>query len=123
MAKTRSTKKMAATPKARTAKKALVFSTNKKLNAVLSEIHDYLLHVSDTRAESIRTVKRYRNEFPREIDYNIAQYGNLLIYYDNVRKFYEKAGYTTMKKWSDNKIWETYKRQVGWVVRNSPEFK
>lgn len=27
------------------------------------------------------------------------------------------------KKMSNDALWETYKRQVGWVVRNAPDFK
>ena len=119
------TKKTGTTKKAvakKTTKKLAVYSTNKKLNAVLNEIRDDLFHISDTKAESIREVKRYKKEFPKEADYNIAQYGNMIIYYDDVRKMYDKAGYATVKKYSNDKLWETYKRQVGWVVRNTPEF-
>lgn len=104
-------------------KKLIPFSSNKKLNAVLNEIHKDLLSISDTRALSISEVKRYKREFPKEPDYNLAQYGNMIIYYYGVREMYKRAGYTTMDSWSDQKVWETYLRQVGWVVRNSPEFK
>lgn len=94
------------------------FSANKKLNAILNDIHYDLIHMAATKKESISEIKRYKREFPREPDYNIAQYGNLIIYYDDVRKAYKKAGYgSSVGKMSDNRLWETYKRQVGWVVR------
>ena len=56
-------------------------------------------------------------EFPNEIDYNIAQYGNLLIYYTDVRDMYNTCGYKSLNKMSDQKLWETYKRQVGYIAR------
>lgn len=88
------------------------FSPNKKLNYVLQDIYDSLEELGADE------VNHYKKDFPREIDFNLAQYGNLLVYYDQVRDLYIKAGYETVKKWSDDKIWETYKRQVGYVARN-----
>lgn len=120
--KTRSTSKKATTKK-KVGRKLIAFSPNKKLNAVLNEIHKDLLHISDTRAESIREVKRYKKEFPREKDYNLVSYGNLIISYYDVRDMYKRAGVVSMSKMSNDQIWDTYRRQVGWVVRNSPEFK
>ena len=95
------------------------FSANKKLNAILNDIHYDLIHrMGANKKEAISEIKRYKRDFPREPDYNIAQYGNLLIYYGDVRKAYKKAGYgSTIDKMSDSRLWETYKRQVGWVVR------
>lgn len=94
------------------------FSVNKKLNNILNDIHYDLLHFCDTKKESIQEIKRYKKEFPREPDYNIAQYGNLIIYYQDVRDAYKKAGYkSTIDKMSDLRLWDTYKKQVGWVVR------
>lgn len=94
------------------------YSNNKKLNGVLNEIRKQLLSIHDTKAESLAEVEHYMDAFPREIDYNLVQYGNMLIYYSDVRKMYEKYGYKSMARMSDAVIWETYKRQVGWVVRN-----
>lgn len=87
------------------------FSKNLKLNNVLTGIYE------DLKDLGIDEIKRYYNEFKSEIDYNIVQYGNMLIYYYDIRKFYENAGYKSMEKMSDNKIWEIYKRQVGYVAR------
>lgn len=89
------------------------FSQNKKTNGVLNGIYEDLLDLG------LGEVKRYYNEFKgQEVDYNLAQYGNLLIYHDEVREFYKKYGYTTtIDKMSDQKLWNTYKRQVGYVTR------
>lgn len=54
-------------------------------------------------------------EFPRERDYNLYQYGNVLIYNDEIRDLY--SDYASLKNASDNKLVEIYKRQVGAVAR------
>ena len=87
------------------------FSVNPKLNKVLNSIAE------DLKTMGLDEVKRYYNEFKRESDYNIAQYGNLLVYYDDIYKFYRNCGYKSTDKFSPEKIWETYKRQVGFVTR------
>lgn len=87
------------------------FSKSKKLNTVLQSIFD------DLQALGIEEVRHYKKEFPHKKDFNLAQYGNMLIYYDDVRNFYKQAGYKTLDKWSDGKIWELYLRQVGYIAR------
>ena len=89
------------------------YSKNKKLNTVLTEIEKdliYNLGISDLR--------RYVEEFPNEIDFNIAQYGNLLVYFNDIYEFYENCGYKITSTFSTEKIWGTYKRQVGYVARD-----
>lgn len=89
------------------------FSKNKKLNYVLNFIKEDLEELGHEE------VKRYIKEFyGKEPDFNLAQYGNLLIYFDDVRKLYKKAGYKTVDKFSDDKIWGIYLRQVGWVAQH-----
>lgn len=89
------------------------FSKNKKLNGLLNDIRDELLEFG------IEEILHYHDEFKGQAsDFNIVQYGNLLIYYDDIRELYEKNGYKSIKKWSDDKIWDTYKRQVGYIVRD-----
>ena len=92
-------------------KQTIKFSKNKKLNTVLSSIYNDLMDLG------IEEVKRYKQEFKYATDYNIVQYGNMLVYYDEVRDFYAKAGYKTIPTWSDQKVWETYLRQVGYIAR------
>lgn len=87
------------------------FSKNVKLNTVLNGIYE------DLQELGISEVKRYYNEFKFEPDYNIAQYGSMIVYYYDLREFYKNAGYKTTEKMSDNQLWETYKRQVGYVTR------
>lgn len=93
------------------------FSKNKKTNGVLNEIYNDLLTMCDTEEQSRAEIKRYRREFPRVIDCNIAQYGNVLIYYHQVREMYEKHGYKSVVRMSDNAVWDCYLRQVGYVAR------
>ena len=93
------------------------YSKNAKLERTLKAIEEQL------QGFGLEEVKHYYNEFNKYgiynkldyIDYNIVQYGNLLIYYDQIRDFYKEMGYKT--QFSDEKLWETYKRQVGYVVR------
>lgn len=87
------------------------FSKNVKLNTVLMGIYE------DLKELGIEEVKRYMGEFKNEPDYNIAQYGNMLIYYYDIREFYKNAGYKSFDNMSDSKIWDIYKRQVGYVAR------
>lgn len=87
------------------------FSVNPKLNKVLNSIAE------DLKTIGLDEIKRYYNEFKKEPDYNIAQYGNLLVYYDDIYKFYRNCGYKSTDKFSLEKLWETYKRQIGYVVR------
>lgn len=87
------------------------FSKNVKLNTVLMGIYE------DLQELGINEIKRYYNDYKFEPDFNIAQYGNMLIYFYDIREFYKNAGYKSIEKMSDGKVWEIYKRQVGYVAR------
>ena len=87
------------------------YSKNVKLNKVLMEIESDLLEIG------LEEIERYYNTFGNEVDYNIAQYGNMLIYYDQIYDFYRNCGYKSIDKMSTNKIWSLYKSQVGYVTR------
>ena len=89
------------------------YSKNTKLNTVLNQIEENLLQFGKDE------IKRYMKEYPNEPDYNIAQYGNMLVYYWEIREMYIKAGYKSFcdNRISDNKMWEIYKRQVRYVAR------
>lgn len=87
------------------------FSKNVKLNIALNGIYQ------DLQELGINEIKRYYNDYKFEPDYNIAQYGNMLIYYYDIREFYKNAGYKSIEKLSDSKVWEIYKRQVGYIAR------
>lgn len=85
------------------------FSKNQKLNNVLNAIYEELQDFG------INEIKNYKKEFPNEIDFNIAQWGNLTIYYSDLQELYKKAGYKT--NFSNAKIWNIYKRQVGYIAK------
>lgn len=89
------------------------YSKNTKLNTVLNQIENQLTYLE------LPEIARYMKDFPNEPDYNLAQYGNMLVYYWEIRKMYINAGYKTFEnnKISDSKMWEIYKRQVGYVAR------
>lgn len=89
------------------------YSKNVKLNKVLNQIED------DLKCLELTEIARYMKEYPNEPDYNIAQYGNTLIYYYEIRNMYTSAGYKSFmeNKISNSKMWEIYKRQVGYVAR------
>jgi len=95
------------------------FSTNRKYNKTCVEILAQLTEMCDTEQESRNEIARYRREFPKEPDYNLAQYGNLLIYYYQVREMFRKCGYSekTLKRVSDARLWGMYLYRVGEVVR------
>ena len=89
------------------------YSKNVKLDNVLNQIENQLTYLE------LPEIARYMKDFPNEPDYNLAQYGNMLVYYWEIRKMYINAGYKTFEnnKISDSKMWEIYKRQVGYVAR------
>ena len=86
-------------------------SQNKKLNGVLNAIYEDLTELG------LDEVKRYYNEFKYKPDYNIVEYANLLIYFDDIRELYKQNGYLNINGLSDQKIWSMYKNQVGYVTR------
>lgn len=100
----------------RSAPKTKKFSSDAKLNAALTGIEKQLYSMLDTRSDSIQQIKSYNRDYPNEPDYMIAQHGSLLVYIDDIRKFYKKAGYN-VSKMSDVELWNLYLKQVGIVVR------
>lgn len=92
------------------------YSVNPKLNAFLQGIEDDLMEWCDTPEESINEMKRYKRTFPHELDYNIAQYGNLLVSSYQVEEYRRSCGYSP-KPHDCDEVWEKYKQAVGAVVR------
>ena len=92
------------------------YAKNTKLNKTLCAIEESLLNFRDSREESLTEIKRYIKEYPREIDYNIAQHGNLLVYYSDLRNFYAEIGWA-VERYTDTALWDMYKGQVGYVAR------
>ena len=87
------------------------YSKNKKLNNVLNTIREELLDEMP-----IEEIERYYKEFRGVSGYNIVQYGSMRIYYDDIRDLY--ADYKSLKNASDDKLWNIYIRQVGYIVRS-----
>ena len=50
----------------------------------------------------------------KELDYNLYQYGNLLVYNAQIHNLY--SGYKSLQNVSIDKLIETYKRQVRYVA-------
>jgi hypothetical protein len=90
------------------------FSKNKKLNDVLNEIYDDLLSIHDTEKESIDEIKHYVSEFKNETDYNLYQYGKMIVYNGGIRDLY--SDYKSLKNASMEKLIGIYKRQIRYVV-------
>ena len=93
------------------------YSPNKKLEVCLRYIEKSLLKMQDTPEESMNNIRRYVKTFPNEPDYNLAQFGNLMVSSSQVREFYRDCGYKSMKNVSNNKVWAIYLKQVGYVAR------
>ena len=106
--------------KKKTAKKKPEFSVNKKLENILQDIkYDLLHHMGANKREAISEIRRYVKTFPKEPDHNLAQYGNVKASYYDIRRAYKKAGYgSTIDKMNDERLWNTYMRQVGYVARH-----
>ena len=85
------------------------YSKNAKLDHVLNTIE------SELQELGLDEVARYRKEFKNVVDYNIARYGNVSIYYYDIREIYKD--YKSLDNASDSKIWDIYRRQVGYVAR------
>ena len=62
-----------------------------KNNELVKAIKVYILEDVD-REETLDELRRYRNEFPYETDYNWYKYGNILPYYSQIRDFYGRNG-------------------------------
>lgn len=86
------------------------FSKCAKLQKALETIYEDLQELGGD-------VARYKKEFPRESDFNICQYGNMLVYFNDIKDFYKACGYKSVDKWSDEKAWNIYKCQTGFVAR------
>lgn len=99
------------------------YSTNPKTNSVLNDIREQILSIHDTEEESIEELLHYSRVFPNEVDMNLYQYGNLLIYYKDIVEMFRRAGYM-VERLSQYKWEETYKKMVGYVARKMvKEFK
>ena len=89
----------------------LPFSCNPKKQVVINDIYgDIIEKIEDFGwlSRLLDELKRYRNEFRREMDYNYYQYGNLAISYYSIREIFRNAGYN-VERYSDTAIENMYK--------------
>lgn len=89
------------------------YSKNVKLNKVLNQIE------KDLNDFDLSEIAHFMQEFPKEPDYNIAQYGCVKIYHWEIRKMYIDAGYKTFRgnRISNSKMRKIYRKHVGYVAR------
>ena len=96
------------------------------MNAIYSDIWEYIDDLG------MSELIHYMNAFPNEPDYNLVNYGEMRIYYSEIRQMFINAGAKqygeTYKRargenaagdWkiSDCEMWEFYRRDVGRVAR------
>lgn len=94
------------------------YSVNNKLNETLMDIEEQLLEtMGGDREEALSQILRYYKEFYKDPDFCIAQYGNLLVYHDQVYNFYYQHDYRCVLRMSVDKRWQVYLHQVGYVAR------
>jgi hypothetical protein len=93
------------------------YSVNKKLDTLLNMIEAEIFERYDDEADVIAELKSYCAFHRNEPDYNYAQHGCARIYYSDVYSLYREAGYTPTDKYTEFRLWETYRRQVGYVIR------
>lgn len=93
------------------------YSVNPKLNRYLLQIQDQLLQKGSTVEESISIIKRYKNNFPKEPDYSLAQHGGMCVSPYDVRELMESCGYVATDKLSGETVWDRYLKHVGYVAR------
>lgn len=103
-------------------------SPSKVIQYVAADCWDYF---EDLGADEVR---HYMKGFPKEPDYNLVNYGNMRIYYAEVRELFERAGLRgvtdTYKrgraskgvepgdyKLSDSDLWEFYRHIAGRAAR------
>lgn len=104
----------------------LNLSKSPVLNAVYNDIWEYLEDLG------MPELIHYMTSFPNEPDFNLVNYGEMRIYYAEIRDMYVNAGNKkcaeTYKKsrnghmYGDPKIddfelWEKYRRDVGYVAK------
>lgn len=86
---------------------------------VYNGIVEQLCNIHDTLTESLNELRRYAREFPNEADYNLASYGALLVYYNQVYDFYKECEYPLdlLNEMDNDQLWSMYKKDVGFTVR------
>lgn len=90
---------------------------------VYNGILEQLKYIHNTEQESLNEIRHYANEFSYEVDFNLAQYGNLLVYCYQIFDFYKNCEYPVDELLFDDgdldtdKLWSMYKKDVGFVAK------
>lgn len=82
----------------------MAYSKNPKLQkaydlvkeSILEKINDFSDFWFNTRNDAIDELRRYKKEFPKELDYNYYVYGNLLVYFSDINRLFKTAWYTRL---------------------------
>lgn len=95
---------------------------------LVKAIKDYILDSADEqeRQSTIHELKRYKENFRREPDYNWYNYGNILPYYYQIRDFYKKNGIKQCSK-NDDRLLADFKYNlriaIDEIIRENREVK
>lgn len=92
------------------------YSVNPKLNRYMLKIQEQLMRKGETLQEALAEIRRYKESFPHEPDYKLAQHGGMCVGGWEVKELMESCGYTPTKL-SNEQIWDNYLRSVGYVAR------
>lgn len=84
---------------------------------VYNGILEQLKSIHDTEQESLDEVRHYAKHFHLISDFNIVQYGSLLVYYDDIRDFYKDCGYPNIEQMENDELWDMYRKNVGYVAK------
>ena len=87
------------------------YATEDKLNNALLEIEKQL------KEKGNEELNRWYNEFNIQPDYNLVEYGTMLFELKEIQGMYIKAGFVACEVTQDIKLWEMYRRHVGYVTR------
>lgn len=74
------------------------YSINPKLNAVMKTIELQLLSKGTDKQEALQIIRQYIKAFPKEPDYNLAQYGGMLVSPYDVRELNIQCGYSSLPR-------------------------
>lgn len=94
------------------------WSVNDKRNALMQRIETQM---RDPEVLGESEIYRYVKEYPGQPDHGIAQHGCLLVSNMVIRGWFKQAGYASIDKWSNTRVWTEYKGMVGTIARRIAE--
>lgn len=100
------------------------YSSNKKLElafknvfqSIIEKYYDYDSYWYENKDQFINELKRYKNDFKNELDYNYYQYWNLLIYNHDINKLFLDSWYKRLY-WNEiNRYKYLVKRSIDLII-------